>query len=156
MTTANWTDHRCPVCRGTGSTYLEHPDGSLAEQPCPYCKGRKDQTWVPEFHQARANRQTKTRHRGKLLIAAFLFLLWETRGWLGGVSEMLSLLWIAMFIGGLVGLGWWYAHPKPGSGKAAPPRKPDPMTTPEEKLMGGALLGGAFLKHEWEQFRRRG
>jgi hypothetical protein len=140
----------CEICEGTGKTYLEHPDGSLSEQPCPYCQGRKDSTWLAERYRARQDHKQQM----KVAICVYFGLLLLTNGihaWgLQAPSPYMFLVHVGAWLVGFAGLAWWYINPKKGN-KA---RRPHPLTTDREKLMGGALLGGVLLKHEWDVHER--
>lgn len=141
----------CEVCRGTGKSYLEHPDGSLTEVVCGYCKGRKDSTWVKERFQKREHNKTT----GKWLVAAYFAFLIFSNGWpfwsvSGDGPAVLFALHCLFWLGGFAAFTWVLVSPKlnrkPRVRKHAPG-----FTEPREKLMGGAFVGGALLKGKWDQ-----
>ena len=68
----NLNDVPCNVCRGTGKTYLEHDDGSLSEQSCPYCKGAKNTVWVKERVRHGQGRVGEDLHRALLRVPLLL------------------------------------------------------------------------------------
>jgi hypothetical protein len=146
MTTKTWSEMNCMVCRGRGTTYLEHADGSPAsEEVCPYCHGRKVGTWVRERHEVRLNRTRTIKaliwSYGAALILTFtgqpFHAFWTSTMHI----KVLHFLLFIVFVGGLV---WIYEHPT----RVKKARKPNPMTTNREKFMAGGLIGAAALKHE--------
>jgi len=149
--TVDLKDVPCEVCRGTGKTYLEHADGSLSEQVCPYCHGRKDTTWLAERYRARQDHKRLVK-LGILAYLAFLLLTNGIHAWgLQAPSPYMFLAHVGAWLVGIAGLVWWYTHPKAKPGKA---RKPNPLTTDQEKLFGAALMGGALLKADWKRHHR--
>lgn len=150
--TTDLTTVPCNICRGSGKTYLEHTDGSLSEQPCPYCKGRKHSTWVQE----RTAQRRSAIGVGKVLISAYMVLLVVTNGlpfWslAPSANNGLFALHIVAWVVGLCGLVWWFTHPKP-----KPKKKANPLTTDRERLMGAAVMGGVLLKSEIQQHHQGG
>jgi hypothetical protein len=138
----------CEICQGTGTTYLEHEDGSLSEQPCPYCKGRKDSTWLAERHRARRDGQ-KLMKVGICAYFGFLLLTNGIHAWgLQAPSPYMFLVHVAFWLVGFVGLAWWYITPKPRK-KTPQQISRERFTSDKEKLFGAAYLGGALLKAEW-------
>ena len=53
-----------------------------------------------------------------------------------------------LFLVLMIGFGWIFVHPKP---RGRPRRKPNPLTTDRERIMGGVVLGGALLKAQHDQ-----
>src|SRR5438034_11830010 len=96
------TTQTCGVCRGTGHTYVEHDDGTLSQAPCPYCRGRKTNVWVPE----RAQEADKRLGARKGMIAAFVGFLFLTNGWEPwGLTNTTANTWLYLFHIGLWFLG---------------------------------------------------
>src|SRR5215831_14851411 len=100
----------CGVCRGTGHTYLEHADGSLSEEVCPYCHGAQNSTWR---HDAWAGRNSRTAGI-KVVIWSYLGLYLLSFGghvWAHSAGFKLAHILLALPI--LVGLVWIWVHPGP-------------------------------------------
>lgn len=138
----------CRICRGTGTTYEEHPDGSLSEHACPYCKGTADSVWVKERFDVRTNKVSNF----KLGIAGYAIALGATNlmhVWTAspGLKVVHFMMWIAL----VVALIWGWLHPAPRKRKR---RAPHPLTTDREKLMGAAVLGGLYLKGQYDHNHR--
>ena len=137
----------CQVCNGTGAVYQEHADGTLSEHVCPYCQGARNSTWVRQKFDANASR-TKVIKRCVWGYGIFIFLMLSPKHIPGYI---VALAWLVF----LIGLVWVWLHPSPSKRRQKRLRRgPDPMTTNKERLMGGAVLGGAVLKGAWEQQRR--
>src|SRR5882672_7075018 len=141
----------CEVCRGTGKSYVEHPDGTLTEVVCGYCKGRKDSTWVEERFWARE--YTEGTVKG-LIVCYFVALVitnglpfWSLAG--DGPPAMFVLHCLAWFVG-IAGLVWWFCNPA-AKRKAKAAKHAPGFTEPREQIMGAVLMGGALLKHEWDR-----
>jgi hypothetical protein len=129
----------CPVCTGSGTTYLEHDDGSLSQQPCPFCKGRKDAAWVAQAQRTRAQ-QVMARRVAFRLPVLVIYLIG-----LGVMAGRVPVGFLVFWGIGAVGIAMWvFSKPKP-----AKVRRPDPMTTDHERLVSGVLLTGLALK-AWE------
>jgi hypothetical protein len=141
-----WDETPCNVCRGTGKTFLQHEDGSLSEDVCPYCHGRGDAVWV---HEHRVERRTRlATAKGYIWGATGLYVL--TIGW-PLWRHSFGLKWVhgLMALAILVALVWVFMHP---SGK--PKRRgPNPLTSDRERWMGAAVMGGAMLKGQWQRRR---
>ena len=151
MTTTTKTTKPCRICRGTGHTFLEHEDGSLSEQVCPYCKGRKDSTWVAERKDTREIKRLSV----KAGICFYLVALIATNGltfWNIGntmANPDMIVLHIAVWLLFIVGCGWWYTHPEPSKKKAKAKRQHAPgFSDDKEAILGAIVVGGAVLKAE--------
>jgi hypothetical protein len=139
----------CQVCNGTGHTYLEHPDGTLSEEVCAYCHGRKNLTWWTEREMGYQSRIGGIKGMiwgyGALLVLTAHGSIWR---------HDYALKWVhfALFVVLLAGLVWVYVHPKPSKSTR---RGPNPLTTDRERFMGTAAVGGALFKAKWDTSRRR-
>ena len=140
----------CGVCRGTGTTYLEHPDGSLSEEVCPYCHGAKNNVWRFDAEMGRNSRIVGL--KGIIWGYSALYVLtWYGKVW----RHDYTLKWVhaVLFLVAVVGLLWAYGHPAP---RRRPKRPPNPLTTDQERLLGAAVIGGAMLKaHHDTRVRRQ-
>lgn len=133
----------CRVCNGTGKTYLEHPDGALSEEVCPYCHGRANSVWVRERGEAKVART----YLVKMGICFYGGLIaWPIPIWTADTQLKVIhfVLWLVLF----VGFAWIYVHPSP---KKARRRGPNPLTTDRERWAATGLAAGAFIKHDLDQ-----
>lgn len=129
----------CIVCRGTGTVFEEHADGSLSEQPCPYCHGSKNSTWVKDRYEHRLG----WTYALKALICAYWAVVWLVIDPMGQHNIMIPVTAWAI---GIVGGVWMWVHPSPSKRRQRKARRgPDPMTTDKERLLGAAVIGGALL-----------
>jgi hypothetical protein len=150
---SNLKELYCYVCKGTGKMYLEHADGTLSEQTCTYCRGAKNSVWIKNRFDAKQLGYDLV----KLGIAAYMIVLgltfklpvWaRTSG-----AKWFHFVLIAILA---VGLVWMYLHPSPSKRRQKRLAKgPNPLTTDREKLIAGAVVAGAVVKHEWQKHERK-
>lgn len=162
--TFNWLDapdlsgHPCEICRGTGKMHVEDNQGRpLQEIRCSYCKGTANLEWQVE----RAEHRYYARGLKKLAILGYWGFIWLTDSWhpwalsntLGNPYPIVAHL--AFYLFGVYLLVWWLMHrPAPKVRKRALAHAPG-FNEPKEMLMGGALLAGAALKHEWDEHKNQ-
>jgi hypothetical protein len=133
----------CEVCRGTGHSYVEHPDGTLTEIECQYCHGLKDSSWVLDKAKAREHAKGMV----KVCIVAYLVFLWLSNGVWGG-SDLMFLAHCLAWLTGIGALVWWSLNRKPKAPKAS--KHAPGFTEPREQVMGATFLGGVLLKSKWD------
>jgi hypothetical protein len=145
------------VCRGSGTTLLEHEGGGLSEKTCPYCKGRKTSTWVAEREKSR----TGVEGWIKGGITFYLCMLIYSNGWnwwsVSGTGPPAAfVLHCLCWLVAISGLIWWYLHPHPKTARRRARKQQEKLarahapgfTSDQEKVMGAALIAGAaYMAH---------
>ena len=145
----------CTICQGTGKAYVEHPDGTLTETECGYCKGTGNSAWVDQ----RVWSHQYTNHVAKVGIVAYLVLLLAPivinflSVSVDGPPWAFAMRCLAWGLG-IFGLFWIYMNPKARKHRRAPKHAPG-FTEDRERLAGGAFLGGVLLKGKWDEAHKK-
>jgi hypothetical protein len=136
------TTHRCEVCVGTGTVFVEGPNGTPAgSRPCPLCGGRGTDEYVGENREARA---TFWQGLGPKLLIATGLLVWSNDwSWTWSPDPIYALhlmLWPVLVVGWII----WLINRPPSRRQS----RHAPGFTDDREKIGLGLFGAAVLAGE--------
>jgi hypothetical protein len=151
----------CTVCDGRGWTYLEHPDGSPAEEvPCSFCGGEGDEAWVEEMAKLRAENQMLLTIFARVFTVGYVIALYALRNWpwwsLGSNHVYPVVLYIGLWFAVLpLGLWAFLGRSMPRRAKSQRASRHAPGFT-DDREIGAAVLWGTAIaaKGAWDHRER--